>query len=735
MMSLPVMAQDYFVDADGGNDAWNGLAPEPAANGEGPWKTLRKASLAKLLPGDTLSLRCDAIWHEPLVLIRSGTAGQPILVRSYGTNCRTAPRIDAAIPVQGWSLRPDGTWAAPLDFAPGAVFLNDAYLPPARYPRDADLHADGRDAAGRKLGPVPEGLAGRDLAQATITLRTQDWLIEERRLDGVSADGLVLEQPTRFPAGRDAPYYLSGKAWMLTYPDAWVFDGSDGQLLLRMPANVSVPQVEAARYDHALQIAGAEHVRIDGLRVSRSRTDGVLVSNSKAVELSNLEVADSGRDGVAISSSENVSVLHSTILRSRRDGISAVQSKAVTIRENLVAHSGVTEPHVNSLAAVNMEEATGILVQGNTIRNSGYIGIRFHRNARILDNAVEDSCQVLSDCGAIYAWSDNDPVPLASEVSGNRVAGTREDRSDTVYRPYNSGIYLDDLSSGVLVRNNRVSGCDSGVHIHNGFGLRIEANTLADNRRNQIYLSFGHPKRSGQDLAGNTIAGNSLTYGPTSLGVEIVSRDPDVRHADFDRNRYVDVGGRAVVFRTEKPGTETRPPRMYTLSRWQSLFGQDMAGSFESVPVPTSAMPPSRQRKLIGIDPRGWGVWSPDGSGTLAQRTACGGGQGGCLELRGGKTVALAISQPLQLTPDTACVVRLKLRSDEADVPVQVRMRGDRKPFADAGLFTRLLSDRVWSEYQLPFRVDKSARGRLELELKVNAGQATQISGTEVACG
>lgn len=734
LCAVPAFAQDYFVDFDHGDDAWSGKAPQAATDGDGPWKSLRKASLAKLLPGDTLALRCDAVWHEPLTLIRSGTAAQPIVVRAYGTNCAAAPMIDAAIPVDGWQLRPDGNLAVAIDFTPGAVFLNGDYLAPARYPRDSDLLADGMNVSGRDFSAIPDGGPKRDLAQATVHLRTVDWMIEERQLDEPANGRLVLDQPTRFPASKGARFYLSGKPWMLTYPNAWVFNSQTGELLLRLSGSGSAPQVEVARFDYGLHIAGAEHVRVDGLRVAHSRLDGVRVVNSKDVELSGLVVGDSGRDGIAVVSSENVSVVQSTIERSRQDGLSAVQSKGLTVRDNRIAHSGVIGLPANSLAAINMDQATGVRVEGNTVKDSGYIGIRFHRDARILNNTVEDSCQVLSDCGAIYSWANNDPWPLASVVSGNRVLGTRADVADNTYRPYNSGIYLDDLSNGVVVKDNDVSRCDSGIHVHNSFNLRIEHNSLSENRRNQIYFSFGHPARDGSTLTGNRIEDNTLTYGPASLGVAIVSRYPDVLHGDFKHNRYVAIGSRAVAYRTEPPGTETRSPGIYTLDRWRSQFSQDLDGSFEERTAPAPTITKAQLRRSIRPDPRSWDAWSPDGSGRLAQRKACGDGVDECMELRGGKMVVLAMSRSLALLPGMTCAVHIKARSADSDTPLQVRIRRNQQPFADVGLFTQVLSGPTWSEYLLPFTVNKLAKGREQLELKVNAGRTILVSGAEVEC-
>ena len=734
VISQIAIARTYFVDGQAGNDAWSGASALPAANGDGPWKTLRKASLTALLPGDTLALHCGDVWHEPLTLIRSGTAAQPIVVQAYGKACSSPPLIDAAIPLSNPARREDGSLSAKIDFTPGGVFLDGVYLAPARFPRDTDLISDGTNPSGKDFTTLPDDLSGRDLSGAEIYLRTEDWKIEERHLDKPADSRLVLDQPTTFPAGKGVRYHLTGKPWMLSYAGAWTFDAQTGELLLRPTAGAAMPKVEVARFDYGLQIAGAEHIRIEGLRITHSRLDGVRVVNSKNVELSGLAVSDSARDGVSIERSENVGILRSTIERSRHDGIAGVESTNLAVRGNRIEHSGIASPPADSPAAINMEQAGFVLVEANSVRDSGYIGIRFHRDARILDNTVESSCQVLSDCGAIYSWANNDPFPLASVVSGNRVVGTRADAADNAYLPYNSGIYLDDLSNGVVVKDNDVSHCDSGVHIHNGFNLRIEHNSLSDNRRNQIYFSFGHPTRDGSTLTGNLIDDNTLTYGPASLGVEIVSRYPDVRHGDFRRNHYRARGSRAVAYQTEPPGTETRPPQAYTLERWRSQRDQDMDGNSEQLPVPQLANGTFLLRSAFLFDVQGWDTWSPDKSGRMSWKPNCGGGVSGCMELSGGRQAVLAISPKFPLAPGQTCELRLISRNLQEDTSLQVRVRRSTRPYASAGLSTQILSGLDWTEIVLPFTAGTPGLDSGQIELKAGQGNRVQIEQLVLRC-
>ena len=92
--AMPVGADTYYVSQSSGDDSWNGRAANPDGNG-GPWKTLAKASTARLAPGDRVLLRHGDIWNEEFRPQGNGTAQNPIVIGSYGEGDRR-PVIDRA---------------------------------------------------------------------------------------------------------------------------------------------------------------------------------------------------------------------------------------------------------------------------------------------------------------------------------------------------------------------------------------------------------------------------------------------------------------------------------------------------------------------------------------------------------------------------------------------------------------------------------------------------------------
>ena len=74
----------FYVSQSTGNDSWNGQAPTPDGAGNGPWKTLARASSEYYIPDDQILLKCGDTWNEEFDPAGSGTPSNPIVIGSYG---------------------------------------------------------------------------------------------------------------------------------------------------------------------------------------------------------------------------------------------------------------------------------------------------------------------------------------------------------------------------------------------------------------------------------------------------------------------------------------------------------------------------------------------------------------------------------------------------------------------------------------------------------------------------
>ena len=507
----------YYIDATSGNDAWSGQQAIPA-QGNGPWRTLDALSAVTLGPGDVISLKCDGVWHAPLSFSGSGSTSAPIVVRPYGA-CATGekPEVDLAEKVSNWASMGSGVYSAPLGFHVYAVYVNGHYLPQARYPATGWRLADGGipsptpgQGSDGLLDPALQ-LAGKNLGDAVLHVRTAGWHMEKIPVAGYLKGQLFLAGSTKYPIRKGAGYYLTGARWMLGVGPGWYQDESTGRLYVRLAdgANPQDQDVEASRYETGVSVRNQSDIVLDGLRIEHAGVDGVHISNAHRIVLKETEVLSSGRDGVAYTRHSTGSIQDSTIRDSGRDGILLDHADGIQVVGNTVTNSGTVGSPRNSLAAIDATHSDGDLIERNIVDGAGYIGIRFNRDTRVVNNVVRNTCLVLDDCGAIYSWAYVDPRPLNSQVIGNivqNVVGNRSGNPD----PFTlaAGIYLDDRSNGVLVEGNTISDAERGIYLHNAFDNTVGHNTIFDCRQYGIVLGMNDARQVTGGAVPDTIRDN-----------------------------------------------------------------------------------------------------------------------------------------------------------------------------------------------------------------------------------
>jgi parallel beta-helix repeat protein len=114
---------NYYVDQTGGNDTWDGLAPEWVSGTNGPWKTIAKVNGLTFQPGDTIDFKRGETWRETLTPPSSGTSGHPITFGAYGAG--NLPKIYGSTAVATWTDEGSNLWYATLATDPLSVwFIN-----------------------------------------------------------------------------------------------------------------------------------------------------------------------------------------------------------------------------------------------------------------------------------------------------------------------------------------------------------------------------------------------------------------------------------------------------------------------------------------------------------------------------------------------------------------------------------------------------------------------------------
>ena len=627
LMVLPsAFSATYYIDATNGNDTLSGTIPDNTGNGiDGPWKTLSRLNQQTLVGNDSVLLRCDNQWPEvlDLDLLGPGTSfgADTITFGSYGSNCISKPRIQAADPVTGWVLDSNDssgeTYFTDSISTPIFQLLVDGeFLRPAQHPSfgyySINTNSTGIDSKQYLIDTdhllVPPG---KNIDNAKIFIRTRHWQIEERlvtRFDEPTGK-IQWDSNTGYSIVEGYGYYLSGVRWMLDERGEWYQDPVTSRVWVRLfhgdaPDNHEL--LASVREYGIVKASGAiiSDIKITGLEISNPGTAGILLNNSLEVEISNIDIFNSGGQGVYLknygtdSNQElNTSVTNCTITNTVREAIWLKNHDNTIIDGNVVTNVGTIGAPVKTLAAIIAER--GSTITNNVIQNTGYSGIRFFRNSTVKNNHVINTCTVLDDCAGIYTWHrpiinsvyatkdqytvDDEYHSLVSDnivegATGNSIGYYNGTPQEQHIGGLSSAIYLDHGSNAITVSGNTLTGGEQGIYIQNAWNNTITGNKVYANQHSQIMLNE-HSKAIQGDVIGNVVQGNmmlSLTleeplhlsgvYGHIDLAMYGSATTGEV-------NQYSTIYSRGVASQTYRPGAQ-RDYRRFEIENWEDSDGE-----------------------------------------------------------------------------------------------------------------------------------------------------------------
>jgi hypothetical protein len=114
-LSVSAYATDYYVDATGGDDSYNGLYPTFQGGSDGPWKTWNFVRAKTFNAGDTIKFKRGETWNigpnERWEITEDGTAERYITIDAYGSGEK--PIIDCSAEFNGktWADEGGNVWS------------------------------------------------------------------------------------------------------------------------------------------------------------------------------------------------------------------------------------------------------------------------------------------------------------------------------------------------------------------------------------------------------------------------------------------------------------------------------------------------------------------------------------------------------------------------------------------------------------------------------------------------
>lgn len=533
--SIPVVrakGREWFVDASRGDDFDSGSKQQP-------WKTLGKLKRAGLASGDVVRLKCGSVWRESVSFdARSMPAGVTIAAEE-GCGVGRAPSIRGSDLVDA-NWQSDGTQArafvadrfgAVNGLAYKGQRMMAARLPNYGGPGKEFALADGRnDRRSFRLRDAERRAIGdRDLTGATAYLRVVAWQVEKAMVRSYDASSgvVTLDKELSFPIKSGAGYILEGKRWMLDAPGEWWHD-NDAKRLYLVPPGGQRPQpgdVEATVRDHALWIGGVSKLTVVGIDLRQTASAALSVQDASDLVFDGLNIVDPGEFGVVVSRSPRVAFRGGRISGSGRSAILTRDAPDGIVSGNLILDHGMLARADGSGAAI-VVKGERTVVSGNVVRRAANPGIHFANldGTQIRNNLVVQPCLRLSDCGGIQTWTGHSPElatrrrMVRSMVKDNVILGGASSLEGSAggVRNQSVGVYLDEMTGGVLVQGNVIAGTENGIFLHNAQFNDIVGNTVRSVAHSSVTAHMSLP--DSEVIRGNRVKGNRLFSRSTPTG-------------------------------------------------------------------------------------------------------------------------------------------------------------------------------------------------------------------------
>lgn len=725
-------SQTYYIDSQLGKDSWSGKYADPisweCSTGtctDGPWKNAYKIYLSSLTltGGDSVLLRRGRVWKETIWEYASGTPGNPLQFGAYGAGDKPALYPPSPIADRAWSLVSGSIWRAPLATPPvGDIWVGDV---PQTWSREPDSGFFTIKSTGPSASQfVDPDLTGSEteIVGSTIKIKNVAWTLQTHRVTAYdpAAHRVTLESiPTPYAMKPGSGYVMMGKRHLIDQPGEWAWESGylyvwphDGKMPTFGGRSVGVPS------NYGIVLSRVHDVAVRDIEV-RGSSISVAVAYSTAIVLSGLDLYGSSNFGVNLYKVNDAMVEKCVLSQTLRDGITVAHSTHVAIMNNTIEDTGL-DLRQTTLAGIQAGVSTDILIANNIVRRSGYAGISTTADdTRVLNNIVESSCLVLDDCAAIYTHNKSkNPRFKGIDIIGNIV--------DETANPYSSGIYLDDDSDFVRVKNNTVLNSSNwGIYLHNGHDNELSNNTIFNSRNDGIHIVSDNALKETRD---NTVVDNVVFVSSTAASnVERITTTTDTNFGISDRNLFGTLFSTRVVTQITTAWGSSHNPKTYSLSSWRDASGLDLnskeSGEFYSFAVQIDSTTDRIANGSFNTSMSGWGHWSAAGTQTVGLKSAgdCA-HDGGCLSVAfsSSPTAVLTLSHRIRIVKGSEYRVRGDLKSALAG-PISIVIR-DQGVLTDIHRQTVALPVGDWGNFDFTFIADRTDPGALfYLESKGNA--------------
>lgn len=480
LFCLQANATVYYVKSSGGTGS--GL------NDANAW-SFAKLNATSLNSGDVVLLNRGNTFYGSMT-IRPGVS-----YNSYGTGAQ--PIISGFTSLTTWTNVGTNLWEASVTAGAqlNMVTVNGVVVEPGRFPNTGWLIIQtGGDSSLVTNTSSPSTYAG-----GNMVIKKRQWVIDKVKIKSISGSTINYSNPfdplteyAFYPSVANCGFYFTDHPATLDLQNEWYY--TSGTLRMYSTVNPSTLNVKAATINTLVNITGGtSNVSFNTITFQGANEDAFFISGGSYNTIQNCEINYTGKKGINALFSTNLLVQSNVVTNTNWSGIDAILGSYQYILSNNVSNNGM----LRSLCQPNNNANHGIwangthnLIEGNILNNIGYCGIDMGGDYDTCrNNFIDNYCQTVTDGGGIYMGSE--PYGIGRVIENNVVLHGLgpSDGSEYPWTRLNDafGIYLDESTAGVTVKNNFAAFTNGGgAYLHMANNVSFSNNTFYGNTNCQV---------------------------------------------------------------------------------------------------------------------------------------------------------------------------------------------------------------------------------------------------------
>jgi parallel beta-helix repeat protein len=501
-------ATNYYLSVKG-NDNNNGTSKTT------PWHSLKRLYQNNeiLLPGDSILLESGSIFPGSIKLSCSD-----IYIGAYHSGPK--PIITGAQSLSSWKYFKNNIWISTCEACttvPGNVYINGKSQPLGRFPDVGYRTIAGSLQQISSLTDSTLKFNDNYWNHAEVVVRSSRWTLDRLTVDHFTENTFHFTRDASYSLENGFGYFIQNHISTLNKNGEWYFDPMTKSVYLYL-SNGKHPDnflVEVALVDFGLTGANVKNILIENIVIQCYRIAGVNFQNGFNVKLEGLDVLTAGRNGMEIIGCENIRVNNCSISESNNNGVQWSDNISGEFTHNSICQTGLQPgrgesgngTYIGIFITADQPVKANYLFQFNTIDSTGYSAIDFRTgNTQIQNNIISNFCMIKDDGAGIYTWKNTQKGNL---IEGNIIYNGTGSGSGTTspLQLYASGVYIDDLSSHILIKSNRIFSCaTSGIFLHNATSITLTDNVvfangynIANPEKGQLYIRIDTLGRFGKN--------------------------------------------------------------------------------------------------------------------------------------------------------------------------------------------------------------------------------------------